>query len=172
MTEINQTNEAIARRWLLIAASTGVTFSILHHIDHIIRGNHVGWPVTDELTPFTYSLVIYFFVFPGLWLTAKGKVGAGYWLVVAIAGILTAGPIHLGPWAVEPLGDIIQPWADPLAYCVIAPANRVDFFKNTYAPVSHPAWAILAVTIMISLLVSLVMLIITSIRTRRLVGHW
>ena len=24
-----------------------------HHIDHIVRGNHVGWPITPEVNPFT-----------------------------------------------------------------------------------------------------------------------
>lgn len=28
------------------------------HIDHIIRGNHVGWPLTPEVNPVTYSLAI------------------------------------------------------------------------------------------------------------------
>lgn len=22
-----------------------------HHLDHIIRGNHVGWPLTGEVNP-------------------------------------------------------------------------------------------------------------------------
>lgn len=32
---------------------------IAHHVDHIIRGNHVGWPITAEVNPFTYSLAVY-----------------------------------------------------------------------------------------------------------------
>jgi len=30
-----------------------------HHIDHVIRGNHVGWPLTPHVNPFTYSLALY-----------------------------------------------------------------------------------------------------------------
>ena len=30
--------------------------SLGHHIDHVIRANHVGWPLTAELNTFTYSL--------------------------------------------------------------------------------------------------------------------
>jgi hypothetical protein len=31
----------------------------LHHIDHVVRGNHVGWPLTPAVTPFTFSLAVY-----------------------------------------------------------------------------------------------------------------
>lgn len=172
MTNMTNPADVQARRWLLTAASIALTFGVLHHIDHILRGNHVGWPLTDEVNAFTYSLGMYVFVIPGLWLTVRGRLGAGFWLAVAVAGLATAGPTHIGPWAVEPVGDIIEPWADPLNYCTVAPANRVEFFKETYAPIAHPGWAVLAVSIMVSLLVSLVVLVATSIRVRRLVGHW
>jgi hypothetical protein len=42
---------------------------VLHHIDHIVRGNHVGWPLIAEVTPFTYSLAVYPLGFIGLYLT-------------------------------------------------------------------------------------------------------
>jgi hypothetical protein len=33
--------------------------AIGHHIDHVLRGNAVGWPLTDEVNGFTASLSIY-----------------------------------------------------------------------------------------------------------------
>jgi hypothetical protein len=33
--------------WLALALSLG------HHLDHLIRGNAVGWPVTEEVNAFT-----------------------------------------------------------------------------------------------------------------------
>ena len=30
--------------------------SLGHHLDHVLRGNHVGWPLTEHPTPFTYSV--------------------------------------------------------------------------------------------------------------------
>lgn len=33
--------------------------SLGHHIYHVIRTDHVGWPLTVHLTPFTYSSGIY-----------------------------------------------------------------------------------------------------------------
>lgn len=41
------------RLYGLIVLST--VFGIGHHIDHIIRGNHVGWPLIPEVK-FVYSV--------------------------------------------------------------------------------------------------------------------
>lgn len=32
---------------------------LLHHLDHVLRVNHSGWPFLAEVTPFTYSLAVY-----------------------------------------------------------------------------------------------------------------
>jgi hypothetical protein len=32
---------------------------ILHHLDHILRYDHSGWPFRPEITPFTFSLLVY-----------------------------------------------------------------------------------------------------------------
>jgi len=49
-----------------------------HHVDHVVRGNHVGWPLTPEVNPFTYSLAIYPLVAVSLYLTVTDRVDAGY----------------------------------------------------------------------------------------------
>lgn len=41
---------------LLIAT---ITVGALHHIDHILRVDHSGWPFRQDVTPFTFSLVAY-----------------------------------------------------------------------------------------------------------------
>jgi len=46
--------------WLAAAMSLG------HHLDHLIRGNVVGWPVTDQVNAFTISLVVYPIIATGL----------------------------------------------------------------------------------------------------------
>ena len=77
---------------LLIAAACVTIFAILHHVDHVIRGNHSGWPFQEAVTPFTFSLLSYALLLPGLYLTAKGGLMAGYWLFTAGAG-RGAGPL-------------------------------------------------------------------------------
>lgn len=103
----------------LILLST--VFGLGHHLDHIIRGNHVGWPVTPEINAFTYSLSIYPIILIGLYLTLRDRVGARYWFVVALLGLGMLGGIHLGPWAIEPPHDIIEPYQSPfLGYLAFA----------------------------------------------------
>ena len=44
-----------AEKLLLSAASV----ALLHHVDHVLRVDHSGWPFTPEVSPFTFSLIIY-----------------------------------------------------------------------------------------------------------------
>jgi hypothetical protein len=155
---------ARARRSFIRAASAVIVFGSLHHGDHILRGNHIGWPFINEVNPFTYSLAMYPLMLIGLIATLRGQRWAGYWLAVALIGLLTAGPTHLGPWAVEPPADIYTPYADPLFYCqTSAPPNRVAFWSEVYAPIASPLWAVLAIAVMVSLLVSLLVLAGTAL---------
>ena len=82
--------------------------SVGHHVDHIIRGNHVGWPLTARPTPFTYSLGIYPLILLGLYLYRSKRVGPGYWAFLSGAGALFVAAIHFGPTAIEPPADVID----------------------------------------------------------------
>ncbi len=44
-----------AERLAVITTVLGV----MHHVDHVLRYDHSGWPFKPEVTPFTYSLLIY-----------------------------------------------------------------------------------------------------------------
>ena len=79
-----------------------------HHLDHVVRGNHVGWPVTAEVTPFTYSLSVYPLILLGLVLYRSGRVGAGYWLFLSGPGALFLTAVHFGPAAIEPPSHIVD----------------------------------------------------------------
>lgn len=61
------------RLYALITLTT--IFGIGHHFDHVVRGNHVGWPLIPEVTVFTYTLAIYPLVAVGLYLTLTERVG-------------------------------------------------------------------------------------------------
>jgi hypothetical protein len=82
--------------------------SLGHHIDHVIRGNHVGWPLTEYPTPFTYSLGIYVLIILGLFLYTSNRVGPGFWALLSGSGAIFVAAIHFGPAAVEPPADIIN----------------------------------------------------------------
>jgi hypothetical protein len=82
--------------------------SLGHHIDHAIRGNHVGWPLTAEVNVFTYSLGIYPLILLGLYPYGSGKVGPGYWALLTGSGAVFVSAVHFGPAALEPPADIIN----------------------------------------------------------------
>ena len=85
-----------------------------HHVDHAVRGNDVGWPLTGEVNAFTYSLTIYPLILIGLLLYARGSVGPGFWVFLSGGGVLFVSAIHFGPWAVEPPSDIIDGYELPI----------------------------------------------------------
>jgi hypothetical protein len=132
------------QRWLLIAASGTTAFAIMHHTDHVVRGNHSGWPFEEALTPFTFSLLIYALLLPGLYLTTKGRLMAGYWLFTAIVGLALVVWVHF-----VPTGDYEAPMAD------------------IYAVYGSPLAGLFALVVLTGLVASLVTLVIVAIRVLR-----
>jgi hypothetical protein len=94
--------------WLALALSLG------HHLDHLIRGNAVGWPVTEEVNAFTASLVVYPIIIIGLLLYHAGRVGPGFWALVSGGGAAFVSAVHFGPAAVEPPELILDPYQPPV----------------------------------------------------------
>src|SRR5215218_3518201 len=72
------------RTWLLVAALSVTTFGFFHHLDHVVRGNHSGWPFEEVVTPFTFSLLIYALLPPVLYMTWGGRLMAGYGLFTGV----------------------------------------------------------------------------------------
>ena len=97
-----------SNRMLYALIFLAMFMSLGHHIDHIIRGNNVGWPLTAEVNAFTYSLGIYPLILLGLYLYASGRVGRGFWAILSGSGALFVAAIHFGPAAVEPPAEIIN----------------------------------------------------------------
>ena len=81
--------------WLAVAMSLG------HHLDHVLRGNAVGWPLTGAVNAFTVSLVVYPVIAAGLLLYRAGRVGPGFWALVSGGGAVFVGAVHFGPAALE-----------------------------------------------------------------------
>ncbi len=95
------------RRWLLIAATAVTIFGLFHHVDHVVRGNHSGWPFQEEVSPFTFSLLIYALLIPGLYLTFRNRLMAGYWLFTAVVLFAVVTLAHfVGSEREAPIRDI------------------------------------------------------------------
>lgn len=82
-------------------------FGVGHHIDHIIRGNHVGWPLSPEINAFTFSLLAYPLVALGLFLGWRDRAGVSYWTGLFLVTSALIGYVHFAPSAIEPPPDII-----------------------------------------------------------------
>jgi hypothetical protein len=94
--------------WLAAAMSLG------HHLDHLIRHNAVGWPLTEEVNAFTASLVVYPIIATGLLLYHAGRVGPGFWALVSGGGAAFVSVVHFGPAAVEPPELILDHYQPPI----------------------------------------------------------
>ena len=130
------TGDVLRRRMLLVAWIT-LALAALHFIDHAVRGyyvidhgldpswNHSGWPFLPEFTPFTASLFgVCGLLGVGLWLTYRGRVGAGYWLATAVLlGALVVWVHFLGPQAETPT-VIYRSWDNPVPG-VLAVVNTI-----------------------------------------------
>jgi hypothetical protein len=98
MSVTGNTKGVDARLYIAIAVPT--LLGMAHHVDHLIRGNHVGWPVTPAVTPSTYSQAIYPIIGIGLYLTITDRVGARYWVGTTALGAVIigfGGPDGRGP---------------------------------------------------------------------------
>ncbi len=132
------------RSWLLVAAASVTIFGIFHHTDHVVRGNHSGWPFEEAVTPFTFSLLIYALLLPGLYMTISGRLMAGYWLFTAVVGLALVVWVHF-----VPTGDYEAP------------------IQDIYAVYSSPLAGLLALVVLTGLVSSLVTLVIGAIRALR-----
>lgn len=112
-----QPKQAKLRIWLLVLAECTTVFGFMHHVDHVIRGNHSGWPFEQAITPFTFSLLIYALLLPGLYLTAKGRLMPRYWLFTAVVGLALVVWVHFVPTGdyEAPIDDIYAVYGSPLA---------------------------------------------------------
>ncbi len=131
------------RRWLLILG-VGVTFfGILHHLDHVVRGNHSGWPFQDAVTPFTFSLLIYALLLPGLYLTWRGRLIARYWLFTATVLFMVVTLAHF------------------------VGAEREAPIRDIYGVYNSPVWGFLALADLWAIFVSLALLVGVAVQARR-----
>ncbi len=163
-------------RWIFVTLASLVLFGALHHVDHVVRGNHVGWPVVSDINPFTYSLVAYPLFALGLALMTRGRVWAGYWFAYGILALLLMGTTHfIPPFIAEPIRDLYLPYLDPTATELLetsAPPEHLAWFQSTIGPYAGPLLSVVAVFVLVSAVVSAAMLVIVSLRVRRIQGHW
>ena len=156
--------DAALRQRLIVLAAAITALALLHHVDHVIRGdlvlsyalpafwNHSGWPFQPPVTPFTASLAIYLLLVPGISFTLRGRLWAGYWLGTAIV-----------------LGAIIV-----VVHFLPGPRTETPrVIYSTYArSVESTGAGVLALVDVFAIVVLVVLLALLAIRVRRLSGRW
>ncbi|MDQ4037197.1 MAG: hypothetical protein M3313_02300 [Actinomycetota bacterium] len=118
---IARTKDHADRRSLILVAAVTTVLAGIHLTDHVLRGdrvrhlgldptwNHSGWPFTDQVTPFTFSLVIVTITLVGgLILTVLEKAWAGYWLGAAILLGAIVTFVHFLPTAKQESPQVIS----------------------------------------------------------------
>jgi hypothetical protein len=90
------------RRTVYALTLLAAALSLGHHVDHALRGNAIGWPLSGDVNAFTASLVIYPIIVTGLLLYRAGRIGPGTWALISGGGAGFVSVVHFGPFAVEP----------------------------------------------------------------------
>lgn len=141
-------SRARLRSWFLLTGAFVTFFGILHHLDHVVRGNHSGWPFQEAVTPFTFSLLIYALLLPGLYLTWRGRLMAGYWLFTAVVLFVVVTLAHF------------------------VGAEREAPVRDIHGYYDNPVWGFLALVDLWAIFISLAVLAGVVIQARRVTGHW
>lgn len=172
MEDADGFDRSVVRRRLRLLATLIVVFGLLHHADHVFRGNHSGWPFTTNITPFTLSLLIYPLLIVGLVQLSRDEIRPRYWLIVSLLLALLLTYVHFIPLPkYERIStDIFMVYADPGAplerYSLPPPPSHLAWLRAVYGPHSTPIWGWLAVTIVVILTIASYLLVWTAWRSR------
>ena len=160
--------DTITSRPLVRLALLSAGFGALHHADHVVRSNHVGWPVIPEVTPFTFSLVVYPLLLGGAWVARRRGISPWYWVVVSLATAALVTNVHFNPDPRnEQVKDLYLPYAETPAYCahrsnadsLIGPSVLCD-----PASPARPFLGVLSVAVMLALALTLWTFVVMSVR--------
>ncbi|MCP6760357.1 MAG: hypothetical protein NHB32_16815 [Fischerella sp. CENA71] len=147
-------NLRLLRSEVLLAVTLSLGF--LHHIDHILRADRSGWPFTSEITPFTFSLLVYP-LFISVFLTRSYP----WYRVVAITFAYIA--TQMGHIFIETPVDQYSTWAYGISNASHA------FGQPNLLGIASPAMGIYAVLLSLLLSVAFIFALLELIRDARLV---
>lgn len=133
-------------------------FGIAHHIDHVLRVDHSGWPFTSNVTPFTYSLLIYPLLGFAFWAKKHPR-----WRVTAMS--LVAFFVFFAHTLVEPPQQIYNTWAQNIS--TDAPLFKSTHDTSNLFNIKSPLFGAVAGFIHISLTILVLIEWIQSIREAR-----
>lgn len=111
-------------------------FGLRHHVDHVLRVHHSGWPFIGEVTPFTYSLAVYPVIAALLiarrqrWLRAG--LAAALFVFPTLSHVFIETPMHqYTPWTEQPgvnMLGVSSPVTGSLAVVVTVSLSGFSFW--------------------------------------------
>ncbi len=129
-------------------------FALLHHVDHVLRADSSGWPFQPEVTPFTFSLLIYPVLLTDFLVRNRP------WLRVGLlsAGLAFLVLVHV---TVETPADLFQTWS-----AGVSTSDHHPGIPNLLK-VASPAFGIVAVIVLALLGAALVATLTVAVRQAR-----
>jgi hypothetical protein len=131
-----------------------VILGVLHHTDHVLRWDHSGWPFRPQVTPFTFSLLVYPILIPLFF----RRVSYTYRIVALAVVFLFVQSAHI---FLETPGDQFHTWASGVSH--FEPA----YGKPNVLHLQSPFLGAVAVTISLLLSLALVAALILTFRDRQ-----
>ena len=123
--------------WSLVLSTT--VLSAGHHVDHALR-HHIGWPLSNHVTPFTYALFVYVAIAVGAVLSWRRVVGPGFWAILAAIGICFIGFTHFGPFAEDPPALFVRDYGGDQTKALLATIWLWMFLASLFTAMVYSAW--------------------------------
>ena len=80
--------------------------ALVHHVDHVLRVDNNGWPFRPEVTPFTYSFLVYAIIAAVWFARSRPRVRVGMSAVLVVAALahlwLDTPSAQFVTWAARP----------------------------------------------------------------------
>lgn len=127
------------------------SLAALHHADHVLRADHSGWPFQPEVTPFTFTLLIYPMLVVDYFARHKPQLRAS----LLSLGLALALAVHL---TIETPADLFRTWAEG------ASTSEANPGVPNLLGVSSPLIGIVSNLVLVLLVVSLLAAIILVLR--------
>ncbi|MGI8425047.1 MAG: hypothetical protein ACR2FO_00235 [Actinomycetota bacterium] len=138
------------RPWIVAIA----VLALLHHADHVLRADHSGWPFQPEVTPFTYTLIIYLMLVVDYFARSRPRLRAG---LLSLGVVLLLG-VHL---TIETPSDLYKTWATG------ASTSEANPGVSNLLGVSSPLLGIVSNVVLAGLLAALIITIVKVLRRAR-----
>jgi hypothetical protein len=100
---------------LTILAASLVVLILGHDLDHVVRGDYRAGTYAELVPIAIVTIAKYGILGIGLFLLAKGRVGPGFWAIVAGIGAVLAWLAHFSPFSEQTPQVIYRAYETPAA---------------------------------------------------------